>query len=233
MTCIAIGYSNTPARRPFLTPFFTRVSKRRLGQSEGYLTSTSTAVLACYRRLEDWENQADPWRALGDLIARIEAEFPGRLLIGADDHARWEDDADGLCWGVLGIEGFDALIRSTADLDRLPGLFERGVRVFQPLYSATNVLGGSSTPGDERGLTALGRSFLSVLGELGTNGGPRVGFDLAHLNPTSMADALDWFETQDTRSDSTLQSRRTAHDGFVSPRAITADNLARLRASAA
>src|SRR5436305_9674385 len=102
---------------------------RRLGQADGYLQGTSAAVLSCYRRAEDWARQADPWAALGQLIARLEAEFPGRLLIGPDDLARCLDDRDGLCWGVIGIEGFDALVRAPADLARLPGLFARGVRL--------------------------------------------------------------------------------------------------------
>ena len=53
------------------------------------LSATSAAVPSCYRRAADWARQADPWAALGALIARVEAEFSGRLLIGPDDHARW------------------------------------------------------------------------------------------------------------------------------------------------
>src|SRR4051812_29012977 len=88
----------------------------RLSQSEGYLQGTTASVFACYRRAEDWARQADPWKALSDLITRVEAEFPGRLLIGPDDHTRWLDDPEGLCWGVVGVEGFDALVRSPGDL---------------------------------------------------------------------------------------------------------------------
>src|SRR5215210_5651507 len=119
----------------------------RLGQAEGYLSATWAAVLACYRDAEDWARQADPWAALGGLITRIEAEFAGRLLIGPEDHGCWRDDARGLCWGVLGVEGFDALVRTPGDLDRLPRLFERGVRLFQPVSAPASVLGGSSAPG--------------------------------------------------------------------------------------
>src|SRR5215210_7249184 len=106
----------------------------RLGQVEGYLSATGAAVLACYRNAEDWARQADPWAALGQLLTRNEAEFAGRLLIGPDDHGRWRDDPRGLCWGVIGVEGFDALVRTADDLDRLPRLVERGVRLFQPVY---------------------------------------------------------------------------------------------------
>src|SRR5262249_34838880 len=70
----------------------------RVSQAQGYLTGTWAAVIACYRRADDLSRQPDPWRAFGDLIARDEAEFAGRLLIGPEDHARWVDEPDGLCW---------------------------------------------------------------------------------------------------------------------------------------
>ena len=203
----------------------------RLAQSEGYLQGTSAAVLSCYRRADDWARQADPWSALGALIARIEAEFPGRLLIGPDDVARSRDDPDGLCWALIGVEGFDALVRTAADLDRLPGLFERGVRVFQPAYSASNLLAGSASDGDDRGLTDLGRSFLDVLSALPP--GPRPLLDLAHLNPGAASDVLDWFEADPDRANRLIpvySHGALKHDGFDHPRAITAGNLARLRA---
>ena len=127
------------------------------------MQATRAAVLACYRRADDWAGQADPWAALGGLVTRIEAEFPGRLLIGPDDFDRWQDDRDGLTWGLIGVEGFDALVRSEDDLGRLPRLIDRGVRLFQPVYGADNRLGGSSSPGDDRGLAELGRRFLEAL----------------------------------------------------------------------
>jgi len=206
----------------------------RLGQSEGYLQDTSAAVFACYRRAEDWARQSDPWWALGELIARVEAEFPGRLLIGPDDFARWRDEPDALCWGVVGVEGFDALVRGPADLERLPALFSRGVRVFQPVYSPDNVLGGSSTPGDGRGLTDLGRDFLAALADLAADGGgPRPVVDLAHLNPTAASDVLDWFEADSARLGRVAPAYTHGalrYEGFDHPRAVTPENLARLRA---
>ena len=54
-----------------------------------------------------------------------------------------------------------------ADLSRLPRLFEQGVRLFQPVYTVTSLLGGSSSPDDDRGLTDLGRSFLEALLAIG------------------------------------------------------------------
>lgn len=205
----------------------------RLSQAEGYLQGTGIAVLSCYRKAEDWARQADPWGALGDLIARIEAEFCGRLLIGPDDLARCLDDAEGLCWGVIGVEGFDSLVREPADLERLPVLFERGVRVFQPSYLATGALAGSSAPGDDRGLTDLGRSFLEALADLGgESAGPRPLLDLAHLNPKAAAEVLAWFEADDDRPSRVIpvySHGALRHEGFDSPRAITLENLGRLR----
>lgn len=206
----------------------------RLGQAEAYLETTRATVLACYRCEQDWASQADPWQALGQLISRIEAEFPGRLLIGPADFARWEAEPESLAWGVLGVEGFDSLVRSAADLDRLPGLFERGVRVFQPVYYPTSMLGGSCVEGDDRGLTDLGRAFLQTLVELATDpAGRRPLLDLAHLNPIAAADVLAWFEADATRSDRLLllySHGALRHDGCTRPRAITLENLARLRA---
>jgi membrane dipeptidase len=206
----------------------------RLGQVGGYLQATRAAILSCYRRADDWARQADPWAALGRLITRIEAEFPGRLLIGPDDFDRWQDDREGLAWGMMGVEGFDSLVRSVDDLERLPRLFERGVRLFQPVYASTSLLGGSSTPGDDRGLTDLGRSFLGVLYDLAAReDGPRPIFDLAHLNPRSASDALGWFEADPERTRRVIpvySHGAPAHPGFDAPRALSADNLARLRA---
>jgi membrane dipeptidase len=174
-----------------------------MGQVNGYLMGTAAAVLACGRRLADWAGHADPWRTLGDMIARYEAEFSGRLLLGPDDVERWRaEPPDGLCWGVLGIEGFDFLIREPGDLVHLPGLFERGVRVFQLVQSGWTALGGAAMPGDDRGLGDLGRAFLESLYALAPAAGqpgPRPVVDLANLNAQTTSDALAWFESDGTR----------------------------------
>ncbi len=206
----------------------------RLPQIEGYLGATSAAVVALFRRADDWARQSDPWRALGTLVTRVEAEFSGRLLLTSDDLARWRQEPDSLTWAVVGVEGFDALVREPADLDRLPALFERGVRLFQPVSGPSSRLGGSSAQGDDRGLTDLGRDFLRVLAELGTRpNGPRPILDLAHMNPLAMADVLDWFEADSDRSRRLVpvaSHGSPAHEAFDSPRAISRQNLARLRA---
>jgi membrane dipeptidase len=205
----------------------------RLGQSEGYLQATSAAIVSCFRRETDWSAQPDPWAALDALITRIEAEFPGRVLRDPIDIDRWLDDPEGLAWAMIGVEGFDSLIRDEADLDRLPGLLRRGVRLFQPTYTADSLLVGSSASGDDRGLLDLGRRFLERLAEIADpDRGPRPIVDLAHLNPTAAADVLSWLESDPARTRRLIpvySHGALRHDDFTSPRAITLDNLARLR----
>jgi membrane dipeptidase len=206
----------------------------RLPQAEGYLTGTSASVLACFRRSDDWAGQPDPWSALGDLITRIEAEFPGRVLAEPADAARWLDDPEGLCWAAIGVEGFDRLVREESDLERLPGLFRRGVRLFQPVYTRENALGGSSEPGDDRGLTDLGRAFLQALCDVSPERvGPRPVVDLAHLGPAAVSAVLTWFEADAGRASRVLpvySHGAVRHAGFSSPRALEPGSLARLRA---
>jgi len=206
----------------------------RIGQADGYLQATRAAIVSCYRVAEDWAGQPDPWVALGQLLARIEAEFSGRILIGPDDHGRWLDDTEGLAWAMIGVEGFDSLVRSPDDLDRLPRLFERGVRLFQPVYNSSSMLGGSSALGDDRGLTDLGRSFLGAIFDLAPAGdGPRPILDLAHLNPSAASDALAWFEADPDRPARVVLAYShgaPSREDYDAPRAISADNLARLRA---
>lgn len=203
----------------------------RLAQAEGYLGATSAAILSCYRNNEDWESRPDPWSALGELITRIEAEFSGRILRDRVDFEQWELEPESLTWGVIGVEGFDRLVRTDADLGRVRKLFSRGVRLFQPTYNEHGVLAGSSAPGDERGLLELGRAFLETLAEAGD--GPRPAVDLAHLNPVAMSEVLDWFEADGSRTRRLVpiySHGGLAHDGFATPRALTLDNARRLRA---
>ncbi len=206
----------------------------RWPQSVAYLQTTSAAILSCYRRGADWASQSDPWLALEALITRIEAEFPGRILRDPIDFHRWRDSNDGLCWAMIGIEGFDALVRDESDLPRLADIVRRGVRLFQPSYTAEGKLAGSSAAGDDRGLTDLGRRFLETLGELASSlNGPKLLIDLAHLNPRACGDVLRWFESgiEPTRFLVPIYSHgMPAHLDFWSPRAITWENLTRLRA---
>jgi membrane dipeptidase len=171
----------------------------RLRRLSGYLQGTALTLLYCGRKAPEWERRDDRWQALAELLALSEAEFSGRLLIGPDDVARWRaEPADGLCWGMLAVGGFDFLVGEPADVDRLSALFERGVRVFQLVDGLTSTLAGSAEPGDDRGLTDLGRAFLGRLGELDVSHAPRSRpiVDLALLNPRSLGEVLDWVESQ-------------------------------------
>jgi membrane dipeptidase len=101
-----------------------------------------------------------------------------------------------MCWGVIGVAGFDSLVREAGDLDRLPALFDRGVRVFQPIATSDGVLGGSATPGDDRGLTDLGRALLDRIAEMAdrSGGGPRPILDLAGMSAAAISDTLGWLD---------------------------------------
>ncbi|WP_165248794.1 Zn-dependent dipeptidase, microsomal dipeptidase [Paludisphaera soli] len=178
----------------------------RLPRLDGYLMGTSLAVLGCRRKPADWAAQADPWHALGEMIARHAAEFSGRLLALPDDAARWRAEPPGsLCWGVLAVDGLEHLVRSAEDLDRLPGLFARGVRVFGSLH------------GD------LGRAHLERLLELAPATGPRPALDLAGGDSDGIAVVLDWFEADASRSERMLLFHSQGD-------ALDADSARRLRA---
>jgi membrane dipeptidase len=211
--------------------------RTRLNQVEGYLTGTGIAVLTCGRRPGDWAEQPDAWKTLGEMIARYEAEFCGRLLIGPEDVRRWNaEPPDGIGWGILGIEGFDALVRQPDDLDRLPDLFRRGVRVFQLVETAASALGGAAVPGDDRGLTELGQAFLDRLegiAQASDPSGPCPVIDLADLNSRATDEVLAWFESDPTRLRRLLLVRshgtiETPHRAVVT--GLSAENLQRFRA---
>lgn len=156
----------------------------RVPRLDGYLTGVSAAVLACRRSPADRARRADPWRDLAEMVARYEAEFSGRLLARPDDAARWRaEPRGGLCWGVLAVDGLDALLGSPADLDRLAALFARGVRVF------------GAASGD------LARPFLERLMESAPEGeGPRPALDLAGVDGRTTAEILDWYEADPARA---------------------------------
>jgi membrane dipeptidase len=222
-----------PEMTLFDPAIYPRVAQR-LNQAEGYLGTTWAAVLACYRSAAEWERRADPWAALIELVARIEAEFCGRVLMSPIDYQRWQDDTSGLAWGVIGVEGFDSTVRLSADLTRLHELFRRGARLFQPLYGGSNLLGGSAIVGDERGLTDLGLAFLATLQDIAADSaGPRPILDLAHMNPRTAGDVLSWFEADEDRIHAVIPVYSHGalwHERCPSPRAISRENLRRLRA---
>jgi membrane dipeptidase len=182
-------YAEIPARLPAL---------------DGYLLGASAAILFCSRKPADWAARADRWGSLGDLVARYEAEFAGRLLIGPEDLTRMDaEPADGLCWGMLGIGGLDFMVRESADIERLASAFERGVRVFQLVDGPNTVLGGSAVPGDDRNLTDLGLAVLNTLLDIAPPSeqtGPRPVVDVAGMNAPTLSQVLDWFEQEPIRS---------------------------------
>ena len=203
-----------------------------VGQAEGYLGATSAAIVACYRTDADWARRADPWTGLEELVTRIEAEFPGRVLRDPEDILRWNDDPEGLTWAVIGVEGFDRLVREESDLARLPDLLRRGVRLLQPTYTASSLLAGSSSPGDDRGLLDLGRRFLETLAELSDQAARPV-VDLAHLNPRASGEVLGWFEADAERARRLVPVYShgfLARPGLEGPRGLGSEGLARLRA---
>ncbi len=216
-------------------PTAERLSAERLKQLDGYMTATAAAVLGCGSSPGEWECHPDPWRSIGDLIARYEAEFCGRLLIGPTDLNRWHSEpADGLTWGILGVSGLDNLVRDAADLSQLPSLFKRGLRVIQLVETANNHLAGSAELGDDRGLTELGRACVSFIAELALDdrreGVPIL--DLAHLNPRSIADVIELVEdaVRNRRLCLMYSHGALTHPGFDGPRAIDVPSLTRLRA---
>lgn len=198
----------------------------RLSQVDGYLSGVADAVLYCGRRPEDWSVQADPWRTLGEMIARYEAEFSGRILHGPNDAARWlaEPQDETICWGVLAVEGLLRLVAEPADLipNRLFWLFNRGVRVFQ--------LGGGAVAAADGARADLIRQVLDGLEALAPDPGqasPRPVVDLAGLDAESAALVLSWFEENPTRCDRLLLVRSL--EG-VGPAGLSEANLSRLRA---
>ncbi len=166
----------------------------RLDQLEGYLSATWAAVVVVDHTAAEWQRIEDRWRALADLIARVEAEFCGRLLIGPADGQRWRDDPDGLTWALLGVASLDFLVQTPADLDHLPGLFARGVRWFQAVREGAR--------------SRLNLDLLRVLSEFSEPaGGPRPLLDLSGLDQTEMDAVLSWFEAAPGRAERLIPVR--------------------------
>ena len=128
-----------------------------------------------------------------------------------------------------------SLVREPADLDRLPGLFERGVRVFQIGEFTSTALAGTKTLGDDRGLTDLGRALLARLGELSTASrpGPTPILDLAGMNPRSIDDVLEWYERPCVNDGClllTFSHGGVQHQGSALRSTLNRDHLVRFRA---
>ncbi len=184
-----------------------RTVSTRLGQVEGYLGATSAAVV--------WAS-ADPdrgWPALGDLIARVEAEFSGRLLTGPTDLARWADDPDGLTWAVLGIAGIGPMLKADNDFERLNQLIARGVRVVR-----TAALGPE---------TCEELVNSAVLERLAKETTVKVAIDLGGLDAERASKAIEEFEKANDRQTGPVPM--VSLTGIDSA-ALGASGLARVRA---
>ncbi|WP_165220180.1 Zn-dependent dipeptidase, microsomal dipeptidase [Aquisphaera insulae] len=159
----------------------------RLARLDGYLTTVRAAILPCRRSRPDWAKQPDRWQALDAMLARHEAEFSGRLLIGPDDVARWDSQPDDfLCWGLLGLADLDLMVREESDLTRLEPLFERGVRVFQLVA-------------EEWSPSLLLRTIEALGGLAGGQEGPRPVIDVAGMKAEAAAGVLDWYQSDEVR----------------------------------
>jgi hypothetical protein len=165
---------------PLYDPAVAAAIPARLPQVAGYLSDCDAAAVM----LGGWPESADPRAALSTDLARLAAEFCGRLLLDPADVARWRADAPhGLCWATPGLAGLDRLVRTPADLDRLPPALDR-LRVVQ-------LAGRPEGPlADADGLTPLGASALDVLNAAASPSRP-IAVELAGLAPTARAAALD------------------------------------------
>jgi len=215
----------------------------RLPALDGYLLGARAAILFCSRKPGDWAARGDRWGTLGEMLARYEAEFAGRLITGPEDLARFgTEPPGGLCWGMLGVAGLDYLVREPADLDRLPAAFERGVRVFQVVDGPDNVLGGAFAPGDERRLSELGSAVLNTLFDLAPASGPvraRPVVDVAGMNAQTLSQVLDWAEQEPARAERVVLLSSHGPQGWLASKnmgmsgatAVAYENLRRFRAS--
>ncbi len=196
--------------------------RRRLGQIEAYLQDTAAAIIPCGRHYGSIGPGPARWSALGAAFARIEAEFPGRILADPADFARWREDAQGMAWALPGLPGLDLFARDDSDRERLRSFYVRGLRVVR-LHSGESQ---ESVPD-----LAPTLEFLASLhsGEKGS----RPALDLAGAPMAQVDAALDWFEADPARASRLIpcalgilpeQPEQSAPDAWPAAR------LARLRA---
>jgi hypothetical protein len=147
----------------------------QLGRLDGYLSSTDLAFIFL---------TADPSKAPGEVepfvreqLARLQAEFPGRLVRAAADLATMAREPRGhLTWAILGLEHAGAWLDGIEQrLETLALWIDRGVRLI-----------------GLDGATAITQA-LDRLESL-ASGNRRIAADLGHLTPTERDQALGWFE---------------------------------------
>ena len=167
----------------------------RVGRLDGYLLGTSLTVLA-WRKPDDWSARPDAWGSLGLLLARYESEFtgawsaiPGTWSAGGRRPPMGSAGACSASPGSTSWSGtpttWTACRPSSARGRHLPAdRLQRG--------GPRRIVG----PGDERGLTDLGRAFLDRLSDLTPAGksGPRPILDLAGMNAATVADTIRWLD---------------------------------------
>ena len=136
-------------------------------------------------------------------------------------------------WAVLGVEGFDALIRRPDDLDRLPRLFERrsealSARLFVVERPCRiSVHGGRARPHRARPIVPpVSRRFRVAIERAASHSGPRSSEPEIYLgDPRLVRERRGPARPRPSR----LQPWMLRHAGFDDPRALSWDNLARLR----
>ena len=147
----------------------------RLGQLDGYLTTTAVALAWFGPSI----GSVNPIAEAGASMARIEAEFAGRLLVDRDDLARFDlEPADALTWAVAAIRHADALLAIDGGLSAVLRLVDRGVRALAFDHPATP---------DDRRIAAID----ALIGHLRDEGGPALMLDLSGLTPDAAVATLD------------------------------------------
>jgi hypothetical protein len=161
-------------------PSVSAAAKDQLGRLDGYLSSTDLAFAFLTADATKAPGEVEPF--VREQLARLQAEFPGRLVRAAADLATMAREPRGhLTWAVLGLDSAGPWLDGDEQrLETLALWIDRGVRLIG-LVGATEIT------------KALDR--LESL----ASGNRRIAADLGHLNPTDREEALGWFE-QDRRS---------------------------------
>ena len=152
----------------------------RLGQLDGYLTTTAVALAWFGPSIG---GSGDPRAEAGALMARIEAEFAGRLLVDRDDLGRFDREPPGaLSWAVAGLHHAETLLTLDGGLAAIQRLIGRGVRAL--------AFDHPETPIDRR-IEAID----AIADRLRDEGGPTLMLELSGLIPEAAVAILDRIES--------------------------------------
>lgn len=125
--------------------------------------------------------------AVLDFVEQIEVEGNGRVAITRTAEQLADNFENDVFSMVLSIEGAAAV---KADLSNLQDLYDRGIRVINPVWSRQNDFGHGvpfrfpHSPDTGPGLTDAGKSLVAACNELG------IMIDLAHLNEKGFWDVV-------------------------------------------